>query len=163
MKNINYDYYNSLNKSDRCYIRAGLNIDAFITKLDEAEIPFSANITMGIVTVSKENDQRAHEILCSLIKERATNHNTEVKQITTIRKNAVKKPLYTTYYAERHIKKVMPCFVCQKHSFYGSCSKCFKLNGDCDYSTSTPDIIKRKNFICCRICRKNNSCTDKRG
>lgn len=56
------------------------------------------------------------------------------------------------YYAEKEIQVVKPCFVCRKHQFYGDCSNCYLLNGDCDYSAVTPRVIHYKKFECCHMC-----------
>lgn len=49
-----------------------------------------------------------------------------------------------------------PLFYCRKHSFYGPCSKCYLLNGGCDYSSVFLHKSSRR-FNPCPICSRKGS------
>ena len=89
---INKEYYKSIPVSDRYYLSPGNNVRAFMDKLSEAGIQFSATIGdyKQTVTVSKAYARRAGEILTSLnasmngqnVSDRNIIGNTEYKSIS---------------------------------------------------------------------------------
>ncbi|MCR5805957.1 MAG: hypothetical protein K6G68_02855, partial [Oscillospiraceae bacterium] len=95
---INKEYYKSLPVSDRYYLSPGNNVRAFMDKLNEAGVQFSATIGdyKQTVTVSKAYAQRAGEILTSL--------STEMNGQTASNRNIIGNTEYKAISEKRYIK-----------------------------------------------------------
>ena len=95
---INKEYYKSLPVSDRYYLSPGNNVRAFMDRLNEAGIQFSATIGdyKQTVTVSKAYAQRAGEILSSL--------STEMNGQTASNRNIIGNTEYKVISDKKYIK-----------------------------------------------------------
>ena len=95
---VNKEYYKSLPVSDRYYLSPGNNVRAFMDRLNEAGIQFSATIGdyKQTVTVSKAYAQRAGEILSSL--------STEMNGQTAPNRNIIGNTEYKAISDKRYIK-----------------------------------------------------------
>ncbi|MBQ4486056.1 MAG: DUF3848 domain-containing protein, partial [Oscillospiraceae bacterium] len=95
---VNKEYYKSLAVTDRFYLSPGNNTRAFMDKLNEAGIPFSA--TLGdykqTVTVNKSDRERAEGILYSL--------NAAQEQPAQSRRNIIGNTDYGKITDKRYIK-----------------------------------------------------------
>ena len=95
---INKEYYKSLPVSDRYYLSPGSNVKAFMDRLNDVGIQFSATIGdyKQTVTVSKAYAQRAGEILSSL--------TAEMNGKTALNRNIIGNTAYKDIADKRYIR-----------------------------------------------------------